>query len=33
MNELDKACFTHDAVYYDSKDLKKRTIADKNFKK
>ena len=22
MNELDKACFTHDAAYSDSKDLK-----------
>ena len=29
MNELDKACFTHDAVYSDSKDLTKRTVADK----
>ena len=25
MNELDKACFTHDAAYSDSKDLTKRT--------
>ena len=32
MNELDKACFTHDAVYSDSKDLTKRTIAGKNLK-
>ena len=32
MNELDKACFTHDDAYSDSKDLTKRTIADKNFK-
>ena len=32
-NELDKACFVHDAAYSDSKDLTKRTIADKNFKK
>ena len=32
MNELDKACFTHDAAYSDSKDLTKRTIADKNLK-
>ena len=32
-NELDKACFIHDAAYYDSKDLTKRTIADKNKKK
>ena len=28
-NELDKACFTHDATYSDSKDLTKRTAADK----
>ena len=28
-NELDKACFAHDATYSDSKDLTKRTIADK----
>ena len=32
MNELDKACFVHDAAYSDSKDLTKRTISDKNFK-
>ena len=32
MNELDKACFTHDAAYSDSKYLTKRTIADKNLK-
>ena len=32
MNELDKACFTHDAAYSESKDLTKRTIADKNLK-
>ena len=32
MNELEKACFTHDAAYYDSKDLTKRTIAEKNLK-
>ena len=32
MNELDKACFTHDAVYSDSKDLTKRTVADKILK-
>ena len=32
MNELDKVCFTHDAAYSDSKDLTKRTIADKNLK-
>ena len=28
-NKLDKACFTHDAAYSDSKDLTKRTVADK----
>ena len=28
-NELDKACFIHDVAYSDSKDLTKRTIADK----
>ena len=27
-NELDKACFAHDAAYSDSKDLTKRTLAD-----
>ena len=32
MNGLDKACFTHDAAYPDSKDLTERTTADKNFK-
>ena len=32
MNELDKACFTHDAPYSDSKDLTKRTVADKILK-
>ena len=32
MNELDKACFTHDAAYCDSKDLTKRTVADKILK-
>ena len=31
-NELDKACFVHDAAYSDSKDLTKRTIADKILK-
>ena len=31
-NELDKACFAHDAAYSDSKDLKKRTVADKILK-
>ena len=28
-NELDKACFQHDMAYGDSKDLAKRTTADK----
>ena len=28
-NELDKACFAHDAAYSDSKDLTKKTVADK----
>ena len=28
-NEIDKACFTHRAAYSDSKDLTKRTAADK----
>ena len=28
-NELDKACFAHDAAYSNSKDLRKRTVADK----
>ena len=28
-NELDKAWFAHNAEYSDSKDLRKRTIADK----
>ena len=32
-NVLGKACFVHDAAYSDSKDLTKRTFADKNFKK
>ena len=31
-NELDKACFAHDAAYYNSKDLAKRTISDKILK-
>ena len=31
-NELDKACFAHDAAYSDSKNLTKRTIADKNLR-
>ena len=32
MNELDKACFVHDAAYSDSKDLIKKTVADKILK-
>ena len=31
-NELGKACFPHDAVYSDSKNVAKRTISDKVFK-
>ena len=31
-NELDKTCFVHDAAYSDSKDLTKRTVADKILK-
>ena len=31
-NELDKACFAHDAAYSDSKDLDKRTTSDKILK-
>ena len=31
-NELDKACFAHDAEYSDSKYLAKRTISDKILK-
>ena len=31
-NELDKACFAHDAAYSDSKDITKRTVADKVLK-
>ena len=31
-NELDKACFFHDAANSDSKDLTKRTVADKILK-
>ena len=27
-NELDKACFAHDAAYSESKDLAKRTTSD-----
>ena len=30
--ELDKACFVHDAAHSDSKDLTKRTVADKILK-
>ena len=28
-NEIDKACFAHDAACSESKDLTKRTVADK----
>ena len=31
-NELDKACFAHDAAYSDSRDLAKMTISDKILK-
>ena len=31
-NELEKACFSHDAKISDSKDLAKRTISDKILK-
>ena len=31
-NELDKACFAHDAAYSDCNDLTKRTVADKILK-
>ena len=31
-NELDKACFAHNAAYSDSKDLIKRTVTDKILK-
>ena len=31
-NELDKACFVHDAAFSDSKDLAKRIFADKILK-
>ena len=31
-NELDKACFAHGAAYSDSKDLTKRTVADKTLR-
>ena len=32
-NELDKTCFAHDAAYSDSKDLTKRTAAERNLKR
>ena len=32
-NELDKACFQHDAAYSDCEDLAKRTQSDKVLKK
>ena len=31
-NELDKACFAHDAAYSDSKDLTRRTISDETLR-
>ena len=31
-NKFDKACFVHDEAYSDSKDLTKRTVADKILK-
>ena len=31
-NKLDKACFPHDEVYSDSKELAKRTISDRILK-
>ena len=31
-NELDQACFVHDAAYSDTKDLTERTVADKILK-
>ena len=31
-HELDKACFSHDAACFDTKDLAKRTILDKILK-
>ena len=31
-NELGKACFAHDAAYFDSKDLANRTISNKILK-
>ena len=32
-NELDKACFAHDAAYSDSKDLTKRTIYQRGYQR
>ena len=32
-NQLDKACYAHDAVYSDSKDLAKKTNSEKVFKR
>ena len=32
MNELDQACFTHDAAYSNNKDLTKRPVTDKILK-
>ena len=31
-SELDKPCFAHDAAYFDSKDLEKRTASDRILK-
>ena len=31
-NELDKACFAHDAAYFDNKNVAKRTISEKILK-
>ena len=31
-NELDKACFAHDAAYANSNDIAKRTVSDKVLK-
>ena len=31
-NELDKACFVHDAAYSESKDVAKRPVSDKILK-
>ena len=30
--ELDKACFAHDAIYFESKDLTNKTVSDKILK-